>query len=257
MPTVWQNKVALVTGASSGIGRALALELARRGAAVGLLARREDLLREVVREIEAQGGKASALPADVTDTNAVRAAVSALQSEFGPIDLLIANAGVGATTAGGKLEPEGVAKVFSVNVIGVVNSVTAVIPQMVERGRGQLAVISSLAAYRGLPKSAAYCASKAAISSLFESLRLDLQPKGIDVTIIHPGFIKTPLTAGRQAKLPFVLEADDAARKMIRVIEKRKKSYAFPWQLATIVRAGMLMPNFMYDWISRRNSFRE
>ena len=128
---------------------------------------------------------------------------------------------------------------------------------MIERGRGHLAVISSLAAYRGLPKSAAYCSSKAAISSLFESLRLDLQPQGIDVTIIHPGFIKTPLTAGRQAKLPFLLEVDDAAHKMIGAIEKRKKSYAFPWQLATIVRAGMLMPNFLYDWISRRNSFRE
>ncbi len=141
--------------------------------------------------------------------------------------------------------------------MGVVNSVTAVIPQMTERGCGQLAVISSLAAYRGLPKSAAYCASKAAVSSLFESLRLDLQPQGIDVTIIHPGFIETPLTAGRQAKLPFLLEVDDAARKMIGAIEKRKKSFAFPWQLATIVRAGMLMPNFLYDWISRRNSFRE
>ncbi len=257
MPAVWQNKVVLITGASSGIGRALAIELARRGAAVGLLARRQDLLREVVREIEALGGKASALPTDVTDANAVRAAVSALQSEFGPIDLLIANAGVGATTAADKLEPEGVAKVFSVNVMGVVNCATAVIPQMTERGRGQLAVISSLAAYRGLPKSAAYCASKAAISSLFESLRLDLQPQGIDVTIIYPGFIRTPLTAGRQAKLPFLLEVDDAARKMIGAIEKRKKSYAFPWQLATIVRAGMVMPNFIYDWLSRRNSFRE
>jgi short-subunit dehydrogenase len=253
----WANKVVLITGASSGIGRGLALDLARRGAAVGLLARRADLLQEVVAEIEAYGGKAAALPADVTDAKAVRVAVSALQNEFGPIDLLIANAGVGATTAGGKLEPEGVAKVFSVNVMGVVNSVTAVIPQMIERGCGQLAVISSLAAYRGLPKSAAYCASKAAVSSLFESLRLDLQPQGIDVTIIHPGFIKTPLTADRQAKLPFLLEVDDAVRKMIGAIEKRKKSYAFPWQLATIVRAGMLMPNFLYDWISSRNSFRE
>src|SRR5258705_14014841 len=110
----WSGKVAFITGASSGIGRALSLELARRGARAGLLARREDLLQEVVREIEAHGGKASALPADVTDANAVRAAVCALQSEFGAIDLLIANAGVGATTAGGKLEPDGVARVFSV-----------------------------------------------------------------------------------------------------------------------------------------------
>src|SRR5712692_1220168 len=126
----WAKKVALVTGASSGIGRGLALELARRGAAVGLLARREDLLREVVEAIETHGGKAIALPADVTDANAVRVAVDKLRNEFGPIDLLIANAGVGATTAAGQLEPEEVSKVFSVNVIGVVNCVTAVIPQM-------------------------------------------------------------------------------------------------------------------------------
>lgn len=257
MPTDWQSKVVLVTGASSGIGRGLALELARRGAMVGLLARREGALCEAVDEIAAHGGKAIALPADVTDANAVRGAVGALSKEFGPIDLAIANAGVGATVAARNLEPEGVANIFKVNVIGVVNCVTAVIPHMIERGRGQLAVISSLAAYRGLPKSAAYCSSKAAVSALFESLRLDLGPQGIEVTIIHPGFIKTPLTAGRQAKLPFLLEVDDAVKKMIRAIEKRKKSYAFPWQLATVVRAGMLMPNFMYDWIARRNSFRE
>jgi len=255
--TSWSNRVVLITGASSGIGRALSVELTRRGAAVGLLARREDLLQDVAAEIKTFGGTAIAVPADVTDANAVRGAVEVLSQKFGPIDLMIANAGVGATIAGGKLEPDGVAKVFNVNVIGVVNSVTAVIPQMVERGRGHLAVISSLAAYRGLPKSAAYCSSKAAISSLFESLRLDLQPKGIDVTIIHPGFIKTPLTAGRTKKLPFLMEVDEAAVKMIRAIEKRKKSYAFPWQLATIVRLGMVMPNFMYDWISSRNSFRE
>jgi short-subunit dehydrogenase len=114
-----------------------------------------------------------------------------------------------------------------------------------------------LAAYRGLPKSAAYCASKAAVSAFFESLRLDLQPRGIDVTIIHPGFIKTPLTAGRHAQMPFLMELDDAVEKILRAIEKKKRSYAFPWQLASIVRAGMLMPISMYDWISRRNSFRE
>jgi len=128
---------------------------------------------------------------------------------------------------------------------------------MVKRGSGQLVVISSLAAYRGLPKSAAYCASKAAVSAMFESLRLDLKPRGIDVTIIHPGFIKTPLTAGRKAKLPWFLELEPAVKKIVSAIEKRKKSYAFPWQLATIVRSGMIMPTALYDWIANRNSFRE
>jgi short-subunit dehydrogenase len=92
---------------------------------------------------------------------------------------------------------------------------------------------------------------------MFESLRLDLKPRGIDVTIIHPGFIKTPLTAGRQAKLPWVLELEPAVKTMVNAIEKRKKSYAFPWPLAMIVRSGMIMPTALYDWIASRNSFRE
>jgi len=108
-----------------------------------------------------------------------------------------------------------------------------------------------------LRKSAAYCASKASLSAFFESVRIDLIGSGVDVTIVHPGFIKTPLTAGRKAKMPYIMEVDYAVEKIIHAIEKRKKSYAFPWQLATIVRASMLMPNFMYDWIAARNSFRE
>ena len=254
---VWQDKNVMITGASSGIGRGLAVELSRRGARVGLIARRADTLTEIVNEIEAANGKALAIPADVTNAESVSAAADRIRSEFGPIDLLIANAGVGATVDAAELKGSTVAGVINVNVLGAANSVSAVVPEMVKRGSGHLVVISSLAAYRGLPKSAAYCASKAAVSAFFESLRLDLQPRGIDVTIIHPGFIKTPLTAGRHAQMPFLMELDDAVAKIISAIEKRKKSYAFPWQLASVVRAGMIMPNFMYDWISRRNSFRE
>ena len=253
----WSNKVVLVTGASSGIGRGLGVELARRGAAVGLLARRADTLQEVVDEIEAGGGRALALPADVTDAHAVSQAADVLRTEFGPIDVLFANAGVGGSAHAAKLEPAEFAGVIDVNVKGVVNSVTAVIGDMIKRGQGQLVVISSLSAYRGLPKSAAYCSSKAAVSAFFESMRLDLHGSGVDVTIIHPGFIKTPLTAGRKARLPWLMELEYAVKKILKATEARKKSYAFPWQLATIVRAGMIMPIFMYDWISRRNSFRE
>ena len=253
----WQDKTVMITGASSGIGRGLAWELSKRGAKVGLIARRAAALGELVREIETANGKAIALPADVMDAESLSAAATKLRSAFGPIDVLIANAGVGATVDGAELKGSTVAGVINVNVLGAANSVEAVVPEMVKRGSGHLVVISSLAAYRGLPKSAAYCASKAAVSAFFESLRLDLKPRGIDVTIIHPGFIKTPLTAGRQAQMPFLMELEDAVAKIIIAIEKRKKSYAFPWQLASIVRAGMIMPNFMYDWISRRNSFRE
>jgi short-subunit dehydrogenase len=179
-----------------------------------------------------------------------------LRRKFGYIDLLVANAGVGGTTYAVDLCENEVAQVIRVNVLGAVNSVTAVIPHMIQRGSGHLVAISSLAAYRGLPKSAAYCASKAGVSALFESLRIDLRKTGVDVTIIHPGFIKTPLTAGRM-RMPYLLELDEAVRKMIWAIEKRKKNYSFPWQLASIVRACMLLPIPVYDWIAARNSFRE
>jgi short-subunit dehydrogenase len=263
----------------------LAVELARRGAKLGLIARGvaalttseaaaaagdsnlvpSPALEAVVKEIEKQSGSSCEiaaertvlLPADVRDAKAVRAAADRLRERFGKIDILIANAGVGATTGATELDPEDVARVINVNVLGAVNSVAAVLPEMAARGAGQLVAISSLAAYRGLPKSAAYCASKASLSSFFESLRIDLIGSGVKVTIIHPGFIKTPLTAGRKADMPYLMELDDAVNKILGAIEKQKKSYAFPWQLATIVRVGMIMPNFMYDWISRRNSFRE
>lgn len=287
----WSDKVVLITGASSGIGRGLALELARRGAKLGLLARGIDTaqavaaaagasrsssvssvrpasgsrLQEVVSEIESgrDGNGASGtvqaleLPADVRDAKAVRVAADRLRKEFGRIDVMIANAGMALTSDACELDPEDVSRLLSVNVMGAVNSVAAVLPEMIEHGSGQLVAISSLSAYRGLRKSAAYCASKASLSAFFESVRIDLIGSGVDVTIIHPGFIKTPLTAGRKAKMPYIMEVDYAVLKIIHAIEKRKKSYAFPWQLATIVRASMLMPTFMYDRIARRNSFRE
>lgn len=286
----WTGKVVLITGASSGIGRGLAIELARRGAKLGLLARGVEAQKaavaavgsrrstdrpaatapsprllgvaEEIQQLTSESSSSSSaqamlLPADVRDAKAVSAAADRLREKFGKIDVLIANAGMAATTDAIEIDPEEVAKLLTINVIGAVNSVAAVLPEMVERGSGQLVAISSLSAYRGLRKSAAYCASKASLSSFFESVRIDLIGRGVDVTIVHPGFIKTPLTAGRKAKMPYLMELDYAVGKIVNVIEKRKKSYAFPWQLATIVRASMIMPNFMYDRIAARNSFRE
>ncbi|HEV8138290.1 MAG TPA: SDR family NAD(P)-dependent oxidoreductase [Pyrinomonadaceae bacterium] len=261
----WSDKVVLITGASSGIGRGLAIDLAGRGAKLGLVARRKEVLDEIITEIsgtktpngEGQLPRVLAISADVQDAESMRAAAEQLRSQFGKIDVLIANAGIGGNDDSAQLDAAKFANVINTNVIGVSNSVAAVIPDMVKRGSGQLVVISSLAAYRGLPKSAAYCASKAAVSAMFESLRLDLKPRGIDVTIIHPGFIKTPLTAGRRAKLPWFLELEPAVKLIVNAIEKRKKSYAFPWQLAMVVRSGMIMPTALYDWIASRNSFRE
>ena len=247
----------MITGASSGIGKGLAFEIAARGGRVGLLARREDVLNEIVDQIRAQNGTAIAVGADVRDAHAVRAAADTIRAELGPIDVMIANAGIGTANHASQLNPDQVAEVININVLGAVNSVAAVAPEMLERKSGQLVAISSLAGYRGLAKSAAYSASKAALSSFFESLRIDLRHSGVTVTIIYPGFIKTPLTDGRKARMPYLMELDDAVKKIVNAIEKGKRSYAFPWQLATIVRSSLVMPAAMYDWIAERNSFRE
>lgn len=253
----WSSKVVLITGASSGIGEALALELAERGAILGLVARREDMLRDLAARCEAAGGKARFFAADVTDAEAMQRAAAALRDEFGHIDILIANAGIGGNNAETRdLRPEAVKKVIDINLLGAANAVYAVLPQMLERGSGHLVAISSLAGFRGLPKSAAYSASKAGMTAFFESVRLDVQHLGVDVTIIQPGFVRTPLTSGRANKMPYLMELEDAIPHFIRAIEKRKKFAAFPWQLATLVRAGRIFPAWLYDRIAGRAKYR-
>ena len=254
----WKNKVVFLTGASSGIGEALALELARRGAILGLLARREEMLKNLADKCIQKGGTARYFAVDVTDAKKVADAAEKLRNEFGKIDILIANAGIGGNnTETRNLNPEAVAKVININLLGAVNTVSAVLPQMLERKSGQLVAVSSLAGFRGLPKSAAYSASKAGMTAFFESVRLDVQTKGIHVTIIQPGFIKTPLTSDRASKMPFLMELEDSIPLFLSAIEKRKKFAAFPWQLATLVRAARYFPAGLYDRIAGRAKFRE
>jgi short-subunit dehydrogenase len=253
----WKNKVVIVTGASSGIGRALAVELGKRGARVGLIARRADELSKTADEVTRSGGEALEFPADVRNPSELEDAVQRVVETWGRVDVLIANAGMSSTTSGVSLEAGEAGNVITVNVIGVVNSVAAVLPTMLKQKSGHLVAISSLAAYRGLPKSGVYSASKAAVSTFFESLRLDLRGQGIDLTVIHPGFIRTPMTANRKRKLPFLLEVDDAACRIIRAIERRARTYAFPWQLASAVRLIRHMPGRLYDRFASNTSFRD
>jgi short-subunit dehydrogenase len=253
----WSEKTVFLTGASSGIGRALAVELGRRGARMGLMARRADELLKTADEAVRAGGEALALPGDVRDPEQVRKAVERVRERWGRVDVLVANAGMSTTTAGTDLRAAEASDVISINVIGVVNCVAAVLPGMLERGSGHLVAISSLAAYRGMPKSGAYSASKAAVSTLFESLRVDLRKSNVAVTVIHPGFIRTPMTAGRKKRLPFLLEVDDAARRIVRAIERRARTYAFPWQLAGIVRLIRHLPGTVYDRLASNTSFRD
>jgi short-subunit dehydrogenase len=251
------EKVVLITGASSGIGAALAVEFGRRGASVGLLARRAEVLAEVARKVEAAGGRAFCVAVDVRDAEEVRAAITKVSEHFGRVDVLVANAGIGELTSARKFDIEVVTQVFSVNVLGALNSVAAVLPEMLARGSGQIVGISSLAAFRGFPGSGAYCASKAALSTFFESLRAELRPQNIYVTTIHPGFIDTPMTRGRVRQMPFLQNAERAAAQMVDAIEARRRTYAFPWQLATIVRLLKWMPDALYDRMLAKAALRE
>jgi short-subunit dehydrogenase len=253
----WKDKVVIITGASSGIGRALAVELGKRGARLGLTARREEELLRTAEAVERAGGRALAVAADVRDAEALRRAAERVRDLWGRVDVLVANAGMTSTTGGTELRAAEAGDVITVNVIGVVNSVAAVLPIMLGQKSGHLVAISSLAAYRGLPKSGAYSASKAAVSTFFESLRLDLRRSNIAVTVIHPGFIRTPLTEGRKMKLPFLLEVDDAACRIIRAVERRARTYAFPWQLAAVVRVIKHLPGRLYDRFASNRSFRD
>ena len=238
-----ERKRIFITGASSGIGAGLSVAFAKHGAVLGLLARREELLGDLAEQCKMAGGVARAYPADVTDPSAVEDVCQRFIHEFSAIDILIANAGIGGGNDDTRhYKPSAVKKVFDVNLMGAVNVVHAVLPRMLDQGHGQLVAISSLAGFRGLPKSAAYSASKAAMTAFFESVRLDMRHKGIAVTIIQPGFIKTPLTSGREAKMPYLMELEDAIPLFLRAIERRKKFAAFPWQLATSCGPANLCP---------------
>lgn len=254
----WTNKTVFLTGASSGIGEALAIELAKKGAIIGLVARRGELLKGIKAKCEAVGGQARVFAVDVVDAGALAEAAREFREEFDHIDVMIANAGIGGNNKETReLEPAAVKKVIDINLLGSMNAIHAVLPDMLERKSGHLVAISSLAGFRGLPRSAAYSASKAGMTALFESVRLDHAESNIDVTIIQPGFIKTPLTSGRSNKMPFIMELDDAIPYFVRAIENKRKFAAFPWQLAWFVKLGTIMPAWLYDKVAGRSRFRE
>lgn len=254
----WKDKTVFLTGASSGIGEALAIAMAREGAIVGLVARRREMLDELAAKIERDGAKARVFACDVVDVESLSSAAEEFRTEFGHVDIMIANAGIGGNNKETReLQPDAVRKVIDINLMGSVNAVYAVLPKMLERGSGHLVAISSLAGFRGLPKSAAYSASKGGMTNFFESVRLDVADRGVKVTIIQPGFIKTPLTSGRANKMPFLMELDDAVPYFLRAIEKGKRFSAFPWPLATFVRLGRIFPAWFYDRIAGRARYRE
>jgi short-subunit dehydrogenase len=242
-----------LTGASSGIGRSLARRIAH-DEPVALVARRAGLLESLAQEIREAGGHATlTLSCDVTDREAVRASVAEAESRLGPVTRLVANAGGGDPTHLEDFSSDHVRAALELNVMGVVHCVEAVLPGMLERKEGHLVVMSSIAGYRGLPSAAAYSASKAAVTNLMESLRIDLRPHGVDVTVLAPGFVRTrPSKKKKKRRKPFRMELEPATERMVRSIRARKPYDAFPLPLVALATAGRLLPAGLYDRLMGR-----
>jgi NAD(P)-dependent dehydrogenase (short-subunit alcohol dehydrogenase family) len=246
----FRDRVVLITGAGSGIGRALAQRLAAEGARIAALDRQAEGLDALAGEITTGFARAVC---DVTDLAAVRAAVAGLEQQLGPTDLLIASAGIGRKTSALEFQAEEVNAHIQVNLIGVINSIDAVLGGMRQRRRGHLAVLSSLASYRGLPFMAGYCASKAGVNALLDSLRVELRALNIAVTTICPGWIRTPLTANLKLPPADVMEVDLAVRIILDALRQRRPFIAFPARMAWQVRLLRYLPGPMSDWMTSRH----
>jgi short-subunit dehydrogenase len=237
------GSVVIVTGASSGIGRSLALRLGSAGHRVGLIARRREALEGVANEIVAAGGSAAAAVADVGDRALLRAAVAEIQGRLGPIAVMVANAGFGAPTRLDPLNTADVERTIRVNVLGVIYSIEAVLPGMIARKSGHLLAVSSLGAFKGLPGESAYCASKAAVNAYMEGLRIALRSKGIAVTTVCPGFVDTPMTPMNSAT-PFLMSADSASMRIARLITRRRGGLVrFPLSMSLLMSLIARLPD--------------
>jgi short-subunit dehydrogenase len=234
---------AVVTGASSGIGAALARRLAGEGCRVGLVARRRHQLAALADEIRAMGGTAAVAPADIGDREQVLSTFTTVREELGPIDLLVANAGVGVPTTLDPVNTADIEEMFRVNVLGVVYAIEAALPDMLRRGCGHIAAVSSLAGFLGLPGESGYCASKAAVNTYLDGLRIHLRGRGVQVTTLCPGFVRTPMTAVNDFHMPWLLEADEAARQIVRALRRGRTVYRFPWQTSLIMRFAGWLPD--------------
>jgi NAD(P)-dependent dehydrogenase (short-subunit alcohol dehydrogenase family) len=250
----FQDRTVLITGAASGIGRQLALTLAAEGARVAALDRQGPALDALAADLK--GKLVATAVADVTDPAAVREAVARLEARLGPTDLLIASAGIGLETSATDFRAEDMAAVINVNLLGVVNSIAAVLPGMRERRRGHLAALSSLASYRGLPRMAGYCASKAGVNAVLDSLRVELRPFNITTTTICPGWIRTPMTAPLDIPVPDMMDVAEAARRIVAALRARRAFVAFPAHNVRQVRLLRYLPRALSDWMAYRHLLR-
>jgi short-subunit dehydrogenase len=248
-PTDFRDKVALITGAGSGLGRELARKLSEEGAAIAAVDRRAEGLTSLHAELTGAQRRMAWAVVDVTDFAALHEAVGKLADQLGPIDLLIASAGIGLETSALCLYAEDMAAVIQVNLIGVANSIAAVLPAMLKRRQGHIVAISSLASFRGVPRMLGYCASKAGVNALMEGLRVEVKPYDVAATTICPGWIRTPMTANIRGPMPQLMDVGLAARHILGAIRRRERFFAFPRALAWRLRVLGWLPASISDWM--------
>ena len=246
----------VVTGATSGLGREIAVQLGRRGWRVAVSGRRVDELKITAKRVRDAGGEALLLPGSVTDDDEVRAHYAQIEAAWGGLDWAILNAGVSDYMDAKAFKTALIRWTFDTNVLGVCRWMEAVIPGMIKQGSGVIAGVASLAAFRGLPASGPYSASKAALVTLLESTRVDLRGTGVDVVTICPGFVKSEMTDRNDpGAMPFLMTTPEGAAAMISGIEARRRVVHFPWPLSYAMKYLVgPMPDFLYDWLAGRLS---
>lgn len=242
---VYPWRTAWIVGASTGIGRELALKLARAGVKVAISARTAEKLDDLAR---LQDGLLP-VPVDIAKKDDVAVAHAKVVAALGPPDLVVLNAGIWFPFNSAMFDAGKVTEAMTVNYLGMANVLEPAIPAMVARRGGQIALVASVAGYRGLPRAVAYSPTKAAIISLAEVLRLELTRHGVVVSFVCPGFVETPLTAENTFRMPFILKVEDAAERILRGLRKGKFEIAFPWQLAWPLKLVRIMPNWLYLWL--------
>ena len=239
-----------ITGASTGIGAALARHYAGPNTEIGLFARRRDLLDPLAASLP---GRSAVYAADITNVPAIAAAAKDFLARFGTPDLVIANAGISIGTSGEDLaDIDKLRRVLDVNVAGLAATLAAFAPAMRAAGTGTLCGIASVAGIRGLPGAGAYSASKAAAISWLEALRTELAGSGVSVVTICPGYIDTPMTQVNRYPMPFLISAEEGARRFARAIAAKRRLVVIPWQMAIIARLLRVLPGWLYDWLAAR-----
>jgi len=242
----------VITGTTSGIGKELALYYAQPGNTLGLSGRRQELLAAVAEQCRTRGAHVVSAPLDVRHATAMRDYAEQFLEQAGGIDLVIANAGVGMPDKLASGDAAFHVEHFEVNVIGLLNTMLPFVPRMIQQQHGQLAAIASVAGFRALPGSTTYAATKAAVRTLMEGYGWQLQPHGITVTTINPGFVVSEMTAANSFRMPFLLQAGEAARRIAWAIHRKRRVYTFPWQMAIMARLLQYMPGAVLSRVRPR-----